>query len=109
MDNRINDKDLAFVTGGSAATPELDFVLRQLRMAEGLFTNDMPESARKSISALAREIENGLTSTSIFQGNIRFVIEKINTFRSTIMDNEDKLLVVDEILYHLKSALNNLN
>ena len=30
MDNRINDKDLAFVNGGTAATAEVDFVLRQL-------------------------------------------------------------------------------
>ena len=109
MDNRINDKDLEFVTGGSAATPALERALEWLRRAENLFTDDMPELPRRRISGAIGAIENGEDDTDILKEEIRTAISELNTFMSTLAESDSNYRKAHEIISFLKSALNILN
>ena len=109
MDNRINDKDLEFVTGGSDPNPALDNALDMLRMAENLFTDDIPEFPRRRISCAIGAIENGEDDTDILKEEIRTAISELNTFMSTLAESDSNYRKADEIISFLESALNHLN
>ena len=104
MDNRINDKDLEFVSGGAAATFNLQVASDELRKALSLFTDDMPESARSKIAHTAAVIDRGSTDVFIYKRNIN---EAINELQGET--KPDKFDMVPQILYHLNSALMSLN
>ena len=109
MDNRINDKDLEFVTGGSDPNPALDNALDMLRMAENLFTDDIPEFPRRRISCAIGAIENGEDDTDILKEEIRTAISALNTFMSTLAESDSNYRKAHEIISFLESALNHLN
>ena len=109
MDNRINDKDLEFVTGGSAATPELERALESLRMAKNLFTDDMPEAGMYYISEVIRAIEDGLPLTGDFREMIQLAKGEFSAFYETLYDDLDKKRIVHHILSRLDNALAYLN
>ena len=106
MDNRINDKDLEFVTGGAAATDNLQVASDQLRRALSLFTDDMPESARSRIEHTAVVIDRGSTDVFIYIREINTAINELQSFGET---NPDKFDMVPQILHHLNNALMSLN
>ena len=110
MDNRISDKDLEFVNGGAAATPELAVVLNLLRRAEHLFTDDMPEVPRNIISSAITSLNHGLDITFTLEHNIPTVIDEFNTFKDTLLpEDADMRGLVANIIHYLSSALNHLN
>ena len=110
MDNRINDKDLEFVTGGAAATPELTAVLNMLRMAENLFTDDMPGAPRNRISRAITSLNNGHDNTLALEHVIPTAIGEFNTFKDTLSpEDADMRRIVDNIIHYLNAALNHLN
>ena len=109
MDNRISDKDLEFVNGGAAATHELDNALDMLRMAENLFTDDIPELPRRIISGAIGAIENGEDDTDILKEEIRTAISELNTFMSTLAESDSNYRKAYEIISFLELALNHLN
>ena len=109
MDNRINDKDLGFVNGGSAATPELGSALDELRRALSLFTDDMPQSVRTRIAHTADLIDRGDTDVSFYKHTISTAINELKSFMDTLAGNPDKLCMVRQILYRLDAALRFLN
>ena len=109
MDNRISDKDLEFVTGGSDPNPALDNALDMLRMAENLFTDDIPEFPRRRISCAIGAIENGEDDTDILKEEIRTAISALNTFMSTLAESDSNYRKAHEIISFLESALNHLN
>lgn len=109
MDNRVNDKDLEFVTGGSDPNPALDNALDMLRMAENLFTDDIPEFPRRRISCAIGAIENGEDDTDILKEEIRTAISALNTFMSTLAESDSNYRKAHEIISFLESALNHLN
>ena len=106
MDNRINDKDLEFVTGGSAATPELERALELLRMAENLFTDDMPESPKERISNAVAAIERGYNNMHCYNEEIQYAISEFNAFD---YENPDMHNIVSQILHYLDNVLHLLN
>ena len=109
MDNSVNDKDLEFVTGGSDPNPALDNALDMLRMAENLFTDDIPEFPRRRISCAIGTIENGEDDTDILKEEIRTAISALNTFMSTLAESDSNYRKAHEIIFFLESALNHLN
>ena len=109
MDNRINDKDLEFVTGRSAATGNLQSASNMLRLALSLFTDDMPGSVRTRIARTADIIDRGDTDVSYFNRSINIAINELYSFRDTLAGNPDKQCVVDEIIANLDLALMHIN
>ena len=109
MDNSVNDKDLEFVTGGSDPNPALDNALDMLRMAENLFTDDIPEFPRRRISCAIGAIENGEDDTDILKEEIRTAISALNTFMSTLAESDSNYRKAHEIISFLESALIHLN
>ena len=105
MDNKINDKDLELVNGGSAVTPQLAKALDQLRIAENFFTDDIPELPKRRISGAIGAIENGEDDTGILKRDIQTAISELNTFMSTLAESDSNFRKAHEIIFYLESAV----
>ena len=109
MDNRINDKDLAFVTGG-LGEDHITEAKRYLEFAANSCTDEIPSDIQKRIASCIRQLEtcnDDFTKLGI-ESWINVTIGMLENFKSTVVLSDELLALIDNIKYQLSLARNEL-